>query len=46
MTALLDTQGIEYVIFNSPETKYRIYVNDPDGTEVELVEYQDDYQLR
>jgi catechol 2,3-dioxygenase-like lactoylglutathione lyase family enzyme len=46
MQLLLDAHNIEYVVFNSPETKYRIYVNDPDGTEVELVEYQNDYLLR
>lgn len=46
MKALLDAQGIEYTVFKSPETKTRIYVTDPDGTEIELVEYEDTYELR
>jgi catechol 2,3-dioxygenase-like lactoylglutathione lyase family enzyme len=43
---VLDATGIEYTTYTSPETKLRIYVNDPDGTEIELVEYQADYALR
>jgi catechol 2,3-dioxygenase-like lactoylglutathione lyase family enzyme len=43
---LLESEGIEYYIFSSPETKHRIYVNDPDGNEIEFVEYQPDYALR
>ncbi len=46
MTALLDTKGIKYYTYKSPETKCRIYVSDPDGTELELVEYKDDYALK
>lgn len=46
MKKLLDQQGIEYTVFKSPETKTRIYVNDPDGTEIELVDYEDTYELR
>jgi catechol 2,3-dioxygenase-like lactoylglutathione lyase family enzyme len=46
MKALLDQHGIEYYMMTAPETKYRIYVNDPDGNEIELVEYNQDYQLR
>jgi catechol 2,3-dioxygenase-like lactoylglutathione lyase family enzyme len=46
MKALLDANGIKYYIYKSPETKSRIYVSDPDGTELELVEYEDDYALK
>lgn len=46
MKALLDRAGIEYYTYDSPETKHRIYVNDPDGNEIELVEYQADYALK
>jgi catechol 2,3-dioxygenase-like lactoylglutathione lyase family enzyme len=46
MKALLETHGIEYSVFKSPETKSRIYITDPDGTEIELVEYEDSYALR
>jgi catechol 2,3-dioxygenase-like lactoylglutathione lyase family enzyme len=44
--ALLDSQGIEYYTYTSPETKHRIYISDPDGNEIELVEYQENYELR
>ena len=46
MTALLEANGIEYVVDDAPETQYRIYVKDPDGTWLELVEYTEDYELR
>jgi catechol 2,3-dioxygenase-like lactoylglutathione lyase family enzyme len=46
MMALLEASGIEYVVEDSPETKYRIYVKDPDSTWLELVEYHADYALR
>ncbi|HLP88026.1 MAG TPA: VOC family protein [Nostocaceae cyanobacterium] len=46
MKDLLEQSGIEYYNLTSPETKYRIYVTDPDGNEIELVEYQLDYALR
>lgn len=46
MKALLDANGIKYYIYKSPETKSRIYVSDPDGTELELVEYEGDYALK
>jgi catechol 2,3-dioxygenase-like lactoylglutathione lyase family enzyme len=46
MMALLDANGIEYFVEDAPETKHRIYVKDPDGTFVELVEYNEDYELR
>jgi catechol 2,3-dioxygenase-like lactoylglutathione lyase family enzyme len=46
MKAVLEMNGIDYCTMESPETKFRIYVNDPDGNEIELVEYQDDYELR
>jgi catechol 2,3-dioxygenase-like lactoylglutathione lyase family enzyme len=46
MKAILDQHKIAYEIYQSPETKFRIYVHDPDGTQVELVEYQDDYALK
>ena len=46
MKALLDDNGIKYYIYKSPETKCRIYVRDPDGTELELVEYENDYALK
>lgn len=46
MKALLDQNDIEYYTMTAPETKHRIYVSDPDGNEIELVEYQPDYSLR
>ncbi|GAB4376775.1 MAG: VOC family protein [Elainellaceae cyanobacterium] len=46
MKAVLEANGIEYYTMNAPETKFRIYVNDPDGNEIELVEYQDGYELK
>ena len=46
MKALLEAAGIDYYTYTSPETKHRIYINDPDGNEIELVEYAADYALR
>ena len=46
MIAILKANGIEYFVEDSPETKYRIYVKDPDGTYLEIVEYKIDYELR
>ncbi|MCC5637714.1 VOC family protein [Nostoc sp. CHAB 5844] len=46
MQKLLENEGVEYYTLTAPETKHRIYVNDPDGNEIELVEYQPDYALR
>jgi catechol 2,3-dioxygenase-like lactoylglutathione lyase family enzyme len=46
MKRLLDAEGIEYYIYSSPETKHRIYVSDPDGNEIELLEYQPEYALK
>ncbi len=44
--ARLEENKIEYYTLTAPETKYRIYVSDPDGNEIELVEYNSDYRLR
>ena len=46
MKAILEQNGIEYYVMSAPETKFRIYVNDPDGNEIELVEYNETYELR
>ncbi len=46
MMALLEANGIEYFVEDAPETKYRIYVKDPDSTFLELVEYNEGYELR
>ena len=46
MMAILKANGIEYFVEDSPETKYRIYVQDSDSTFLELVEYNADYELR
>ncbi|MBD2362068.1 VOC family protein [Anabaena minutissima FACHB-250] len=46
MQKLLDKEDIEYYTMSAPETKHRIYVTDPDGNEIELVEYQPDYALK
>jgi catechol 2,3-dioxygenase-like lactoylglutathione lyase family enzyme len=46
LKALLEAQGIEYYTYTSPETKHRIYVSDPDGNEIELVEYNESYALK
>ena len=45
MKQLLDANGIDYYTMTASETKHRIYVNDPDGNEIELVEYNPDYAL-
>lgn len=45
MKKLLETEGIEYYTMTAAETKHRIYVNDPDGNEIELVEYNPEYAL-
>jgi catechol 2,3-dioxygenase-like lactoylglutathione lyase family enzyme len=45
MKQLLEANGIDYYTMTAAETKHRIYVNDPDGNEIELVEYQPDYAL-
>ncbi|MGF1567659.1 MAG: VOC family protein [Nodosilinea sp.] len=42
----LEAKGIEHYTMSSPETRYRIYVTDPDGNEIEFVEYEADYLLR
>lgn len=46
MIAILAANGIEYFVEDAPETKYRIYIQDPDNTGLELVEYNEDYRLR
>lgn len=46
MTKLLETEGIEYYTMTASETKHRIYVNDPDGNEIELVQYNPEYALK
>ncbi len=46
MKALLAQNNVEYYTMTAPETKHRIYVTDPDGNEIELVEYNRDYQLK
>lgn len=46
MKARLKEHNIEYYTMTAPETKHRIYVSDPDGNEIELVEYNPDYSLR
>lgn len=46
MRSLLEANHIEYYTYDSPETKARLYVNDPDGNEIELVEYQPEYALK
>jgi catechol 2,3-dioxygenase-like lactoylglutathione lyase family enzyme len=46
MIKMLENQGIEYYTLTATETKQRIYVNDPDNNEIELVEYQPDYALK
>lgn len=46
MKALLDAHHIEYYTLSAPETRHRLYVTDPDGNEIELVEYQPNYALR
>ncbi len=46
MKTLLETAGIEFFTQPAPETKHRIYVFDPDGVCLELVEYEKTYALR
>lgn len=46
MMALLDAHGIEYFVEDAIETKYRIYITDPDNTGLELVEYHEVYPFR
>ncbi|MDZ7957321.1 MAG: bleomycin resistance protein [Aulosira sp. DedQUE10] len=45
MKELLEAKGIDYYTMTAAETKHRIYVNDPDDNEIELVEYNPDYAL-
>jgi catechol 2,3-dioxygenase-like lactoylglutathione lyase family enzyme len=43
----LKGNAIKYeIVYDAPETKCRIYVFDPDGNELELVEYLDSYPLK
>lgn len=42
----LEKNAIEYYTMSATETKHRIYVTDPDGNEIELVEYAQDYHLK
>ncbi|MFM7601209.1 MAG: VOC family protein [Pseudanabaena sp.] len=44
--ARLEEHKIDYYTLDATETKHRIYVSDPDGNEIELVEYNPDYRLR
>jgi hypothetical protein len=46
MQALLAASGIEFFTQPAPETKHRIYLVDPDGVCLELVEYQESYALK
>jgi catechol 2,3-dioxygenase-like lactoylglutathione lyase family enzyme len=47
MQATLDQHKIPYQAPNdSPETTFRVYLNDPDGNEIELIEYSNTYALR
>ncbi|MBE9126729.1 MULTISPECIES: VOC family protein [unclassified Coleofasciculus] len=46
MKTRLEEHGIEYYTMTASETKHRIYVTDPDGNEIELVEYHPEYALR
>jgi catechol 2,3-dioxygenase-like lactoylglutathione lyase family enzyme len=44
---ILEANAIKYEIsHDAPETKSRIYALDPDGNELELVDYVDRYPLR
>ncbi len=47
MQAILDREGIRYEVNNdAPETAFRAYLIDPDGNEIELIEYAKTYALR
>ena len=46
MQARLAANNLRFYTLLSRETAHRIYVEDPDGNEVELVEYHPDYPLR
>ncbi len=47
MQATLDNHGIEYSLMDdAPETRFRAYLYDPDGNELELIEYQSSYALK
>jgi len=46
MKVRLEENNINYYTLTAPEAKHRIYVSDPDGNEIELVEYNPDYRLR
>jgi len=43
---MLEASGIEFYTLEAPETKHRIYVSDPDGNEIEFVEYNQEYALK
>lgn len=43
----LEQQDIHYEsMTDAPEAKFRVYLNDPDGNELELIEYEPAYALR
>ncbi len=47
MQAVLDANGIEYqLVDDASETQFRIYLCDPDGNEIELIEYKPAYAMR
>lgn len=47
MQATLNQHKISYQTrSDSPETTFRVYLNDPDGNEIELIEYSKTYALR
>jgi catechol 2,3-dioxygenase-like lactoylglutathione lyase family enzyme len=47
MREILDKNGIAYEVNNdAPETKFRVYLFDPDGNEIELIEYAKEYAMR
>ncbi|MCU0567270.1 MAG: VOC family protein [Oculatellaceae cyanobacterium Prado106] len=46
LRSLLEAHHLDYYTGEAPETRLRLYVSDPDGNEIELVEYQPSYALR
>lgn len=47
MQKILDKNNIAYEVNDdAPETQFRVYLNDPDDNEIELIEYTEKYAMR
>jgi catechol 2,3-dioxygenase-like lactoylglutathione lyase family enzyme len=47
MQEILNKNNIAYEVNDdAPETQFRVYLNDPDDNEIELIEYTNEYAMR